>query len=184
MYTNISSIPLSLSLSFVRAVITSFNTVCSATLPSHHSCRYLATVAEVLPSVLNLFRPDLVLYDAGVDIHKADHLGKLQVWTCRSVWVSAACILHAVLHEIVFCPRINTWNLPDLFVFLITGFRWGFVKERTPGTGHLLELRHPCGRCDSVNNVEWGQVNDLSFAVLSALYVSAVSLCALSRSRI
>ncbi|GAX76398.1 hypothetical protein CEUSTIGMA_g3843.t1 [Chlamydomonas eustigma] len=40
---------------------------------------YLATVAEVLPSILTSFRPDLVLYDAGVDIHEADHLGKLQI---------------------------------------------------------------------------------------------------------
>ena len=38
---------------------------------------YLATVREHLPGLLNNFRPDLVLYDAGVDPHHADRLGKL-----------------------------------------------------------------------------------------------------------
>jgi acetoin utilization deacetylase AcuC-like enzyme len=38
---------------------------------------YLAAVADVLPPVLQDFRPDLVLYDAGVDVHQADDLGRL-----------------------------------------------------------------------------------------------------------
>ena len=38
---------------------------------------YMATLAEYLPTLLNNFRPDLVLYDAGVDPHEADDLGKL-----------------------------------------------------------------------------------------------------------
>ena len=37
----------------------------------------MATLAEYLPTLLNNFRPDLVLYDAGVDPHEADDLGKL-----------------------------------------------------------------------------------------------------------
>jgi hypothetical protein len=37
---------------------------------------YLATVAEHLPRVLTDFRPDLVLYDAGVDPHQDDSLGR------------------------------------------------------------------------------------------------------------
>ncbi|WIA40703.1 hypothetical protein OEZ86_004398 [Tetradesmus obliquus] len=40
---------------------------------------YLAAVAEVLPGVLSSFRPQLVLYDAGVDIHVDDELGRLAV---------------------------------------------------------------------------------------------------------
>jgi acetoin utilization deacetylase AcuC-like enzyme len=37
---------------------------------------YLATAAENLPRVLTDFRPDLVLYDAGVDPHKDNNLGR------------------------------------------------------------------------------------------------------------
>jgi acetoin utilization deacetylase AcuC-like enzyme len=37
---------------------------------------YLATVAEHLPRVLTDFRPNLVLYDAGVDPHQEDSLGR------------------------------------------------------------------------------------------------------------
>ena len=40
---------------------------------------YLSTVAEALGSILPSFRPDLVLYDAGVDVHKDDELGKLSL---------------------------------------------------------------------------------------------------------
>lgn len=38
---------------------------------------YLACLEDYLPDVLSQVRPDLVLYDAGVDTHKADRLGKL-----------------------------------------------------------------------------------------------------------
>jgi acetoin utilization deacetylase AcuC-like enzyme len=38
---------------------------------------YLDTLAQHLPDVLAKVRPDLVLYDAGVDPHKDDLLGKL-----------------------------------------------------------------------------------------------------------
>ncbi|KAG2486799.1 hypothetical protein HYH03_014598 [Edaphochlamys debaryana] len=38
---------------------------------------YLATVGSVLPDVLRNFKPDLVLYDAGVDPHVSDALGRL-----------------------------------------------------------------------------------------------------------
>jgi acetoin utilization deacetylase AcuC-like enzyme len=41
---------------------------------------YLAAVSEVLPSLLSSFRPDIVLlYDAGVDVHQDDALGRLKV---------------------------------------------------------------------------------------------------------
>ncbi|KAI8476146.1 MAG: hypothetical protein J3K34DRAFT_402225 [Monoraphidium minutum] len=40
---------------------------------------YLAAVGEVLPGALRSFRPDLVLFDAGVDVHEADTLGRLCV---------------------------------------------------------------------------------------------------------
>ncbi|KAF7645347.1 hypothetical protein LDENG_00206210 [Lucifuga dentata] len=38
---------------------------------------YLSTVENHLPWLLDTFRPDLVLYDAGVDPHREDELGKL-----------------------------------------------------------------------------------------------------------
>ncbi|MCC6458394.1 MAG: histone deacetylase [Caldilineaceae bacterium] len=38
---------------------------------------YLRTLAATLPDLLSHFRPDLVLYDAGVDPHRDDKLGKL-----------------------------------------------------------------------------------------------------------
>ncbi|KAG1653951.1 hypothetical protein FOA52_002848 [Chlamydomonas sp. UWO 241] len=40
---------------------------------------YLSKIADVLPRVLSEFKPDLVLYDAGVDVHTADVLGRLCV---------------------------------------------------------------------------------------------------------
>jgi acetoin utilization deacetylase AcuC-like enzyme len=38
-----------------------------------------AAAVQVLPGVLSSFRPQLVLYDAGVDIHADDELGRLSV---------------------------------------------------------------------------------------------------------
>lgn len=40
---------------------------------------YMNRLTEHLPSVLDTFRPDLVMYDAGVDVHKADILGRLSL---------------------------------------------------------------------------------------------------------
>ncbi len=40
---------------------------------------YLATLSELLPWLLNLYQPDLVLYDAGVDVHRDDALGYLSL---------------------------------------------------------------------------------------------------------
>ncbi|XP_075892597.1 uncharacterized protein SYNPCC7002_A1628 [Nelusetta ayraudi] len=40
---------------------------------------YLSTVEAYLPGLLDTFRPDLVLYDAGVDPHWEDELGRLRL---------------------------------------------------------------------------------------------------------
>ncbi|KAJ8028529.1 Histone deacetylase 11 [Holothuria leucospilota] len=40
---------------------------------------YLSVVKEHLPWIVNSFRPDLVIYDAGVDPHVKDDLGKLKL---------------------------------------------------------------------------------------------------------
>ncbi|KAK7476730.1 hypothetical protein BaRGS_00032023, partial [Batillaria attramentaria] len=48
----------------------------------HAGCQdkeYLAQLEEHLPWVVDSFRPDLVLYDAGVDPHVKDELGKLDL---------------------------------------------------------------------------------------------------------
>ena len=42
---------------------------------------YLATCGEILRYCLNTYQPDLVIYDAGVDIHRDDVLGLLTVST-------------------------------------------------------------------------------------------------------
>lgn len=41
--------------------------------------QYLAVVDDALNYLLPLYRPDIVLYDAGVDVHKDDALGYLQL---------------------------------------------------------------------------------------------------------
>ncbi|MCL4126127.1 UNVERIFIED_CONTAM: hypothetical protein GTU68_055076 [Idotea baltica] len=41
--------------------------------------QYLSLLEDILPPLLDSFRPDLVLYDAGVDTHQCDLLGKLDM---------------------------------------------------------------------------------------------------------
>lgn len=41
--------------------------------------QYLDTVMDYLPWIFDTFKPDLVLYDAGVDPHQDDALGKLNL---------------------------------------------------------------------------------------------------------
>ena len=40
---------------------------------------YIQIVENVLPYLINLYKPDLILYDAGVDIHQDDDLGYLSI---------------------------------------------------------------------------------------------------------
>ncbi len=67
---------------------------------------YLQTLAEYLPHLLSDFQPDLVLYDAGVDPHICDRLGKLALTdtgifrremqvlsTCVSSGYPVACVI-------------------------------------------------------------------------------------------
>jgi acetoin utilization deacetylase AcuC-like enzyme len=57
---------------------------------------YLQTLAQYLPDLLASFQPDLVLYDAGVDPHIGDRLGKLaltdQGLFCRDMQVLSTCV--------------------------------------------------------------------------------------------
>ncbi|BAZ06274.1 histone deacetylase family protein [Calothrix sp. NIES-3974] len=67
---------------------------------------YLQTLGSYLPDLLSHVKPDLVLYDAGVDTHRDDKLGKLQLTdtglfcremqvlsTCTKVGVPVACVI-------------------------------------------------------------------------------------------
>jgi acetoin utilization deacetylase AcuC-like enzyme len=67
---------------------------------------YLQTLASYLPDLLSQVRPDLVFYDAGVDPHVGDRLGKLALTdtglflremqvlsTCLSQGVPVACVI-------------------------------------------------------------------------------------------
>ncbi|NJR50739.1 MAG: histone deacetylase [Leptolyngbyaceae cyanobacterium CSU_1_3] len=67
---------------------------------------YLQTLAQYLPDLLSEVKPDLVLYDAGVDPHLGDRLGKLSLTdtglfrremqvlsTCVSLRYPVACVI-------------------------------------------------------------------------------------------
>ena len=47
------------------------------TFPSLKDKEYMQLLEGHLPWIVDTFRPDLVLYDAGVDPHVKDELGKL-----------------------------------------------------------------------------------------------------------
>jgi acetoin utilization deacetylase AcuC-like enzyme len=57
---------------------------------------YLKTLAEYLPDLLSQVKPDLVLYDAGVDPHLNDRLGKLALTNTgifdRDLYVLDTCV--------------------------------------------------------------------------------------------
>ncbi len=61
---------------------------------------YLRTLADTLPDLLSNFRPDLVLYDAGVDPHGDDKLGKLALTNegifQRDRYVLENCVRNAI----------------------------------------------------------------------------------------
>ena len=89
---------------------------------------YLDLLATLLPPLLDRVRPDLVLYNAGVDPHHADRLGRLSLTSeglraretlvldaCRRRGLPLACVVgggystdidelvrrHAILHEVI-----------------------------------------------------------------------------------
>lgn len=67
---------------------------------------YLALLRSHLPALLTCLQPDIVLYDAGVDVHKDDPLGKLAlsdegiferdrtvIELCRTARIPIACVI-------------------------------------------------------------------------------------------
>ena len=80
---------------------------------------YLRALANYLPDLLSQVRPDLVLYDAGADVHGCDRLGKLALTntgifrrdmqvlsTCAKAGVPVACVIGGGyaddLHELAY----------------------------------------------------------------------------------
>ena len=61
---------------------------------------YLRTLADTLPGVLSDFRPDLVLYDAGVDPHRDDKLGKLAL-TDEGLFQRDTFVLNSVISRAI-----------------------------------------------------------------------------------
>lgn len=59
---------------------------------------YLQILAQHLPDVLSAFRPDLVIYDAGVDPHREDRLGKLAL-TDAGLYRRDKYVLHTCLRS-------------------------------------------------------------------------------------
>jgi acetoin utilization deacetylase AcuC-like enzyme len=61
---------------------------------------YLSTLRAVLPTTLAEFKPELVLYNAGVDVHAEDALGKMAMTNAgileRDRFVFAQCAQHGV----------------------------------------------------------------------------------------
>lgn len=57
---------------------------------------YLQTLDDYLPDLLSQVKPDLVFFDAGVDVHIGDRLGKLALsdrgLLCREMQVLTACL--------------------------------------------------------------------------------------------
>lgn len=61
---------------------------------------YCGKLAEVLPDIIGTFKPDLCLYDAGVDSHVEDELGRLRLSNDglfrRDMLVFETCLMHGV----------------------------------------------------------------------------------------
>ena len=94
---------------------------------------YLQRLRQILPDVIAATRPDLVIYDAGVDPHIADRLGKLSLTdagiyardhfvlaTCRAAAVPVACVVGggydkdvaklALRHCLVYRAAAGVWG--------------------------------------------------------------------------
>lgn len=74
--------------------------------PGMGEAEYLDTLSQHLPRLLEQVEPDLVIYDAGVDVHQDDRLGYLQltdagvyerdkyvIEQCRSHTIPTACVI-------------------------------------------------------------------------------------------
>ncbi|WP_218082464.1 histone deacetylase family protein [Anthocerotibacter panamensis] len=113
------------------ARVFTFSMHCAANFPLHKQAsdldvplpvgmtdkEYLKTLNQHLPRLLREFQPDLVLYDAGVDPHNADRLGKLALtnWGLyeRDLDVLSTCVARGVPVAAVIGGGYGD-SLPDL----------------------------------------------------------------------
>lgn len=68
---------------------------------------YLRTVDETLSYLLPLYQPDLVLYDAGVDVHRDDALGHLQLSDQGLAQRDRMVLDHCIGRDIPVCAVIG-----------------------------------------------------------------------------
>ncbi|XP_049808537.1 uncharacterized protein SYNPCC7002_A1628-like isoform X1 [Schistocerca nitens] len=66
---------------------------------------FMTQLCESLPYLLSTFQPDLVLYDAGVDPHKDDELGKLQL-TDKGLYERDFYVMDTVIKKGIPCATV------------------------------------------------------------------------------
>lgn len=76
-------------------------------------------ILQVLPGVLSSFQPQLVLYDAGVDVHVLDDLGRLAV-TDQGAFAVCACLFSCLSTHLLFMQLelFSTSRASPAFAFL------------------------------------------------------------------
>ena len=72
------------------------------------SSEYLAVLDETLPHLLDTLRPDLVLYDAGVDPHVKDDLGIVKIGGVGIVEVVEVCNVFKKENPPIFYKKCAT----------------------------------------------------------------------------
>lgn len=75
--------------------------------PGTGDAQYLKTVDEALGYLLPLYQPDLVLYDAGVDVHRDDALGLLSLSDAGLAARDRAVLDHCLGRDIPVCAVIG-----------------------------------------------------------------------------
>ena len=89
--------------------------------------QYLNTVEDYLPWLLDLFNPDLVLYDAGVDPHQDDALGKLNLTdqgTAKERSISNRWLQYLGVCFTLLCTCVARFMVDD---FLDSALAWDVV---------------------------------------------------------
>jgi acetoin utilization deacetylase AcuC-like enzyme len=105
---------------------------------------YLKTISEYLPNLSSQVKPDLVLYDAGVDPHISDRLGKLALTntgifdrdlyvldTCVSQDYPVACIIAGGYAEDIpsLVYRLSLLHIDRLIRFtIVIDYKFNFIN--------------------------------------------------------
>lgn len=74
------------------------------------------TVEAYLPGLLDTFRPDLVLYDAGVDPHWEDELGRLRLTDRGKATVCKQAAASTVYRSHLTCLSTKKYFPPKGFI--------------------------------------------------------------------